>query len=209
MSRVTTNRVNTVDLLRGCAMKKRSERFVLGSTGCIKVGAKELFFNVKNMSVTGLLIEVKDNLQVKSEHEFYTLLGGKNCDINCHVFNPDVSGMATVVSVELAQGRLIISLKFSALNFEDGFMVFKRRLPRKATQVQGRLYCHKQWYSFIGDDISLNGLSVKMAVPCPVSGGEWVTLEVPTLSLWGSARVKWSAPDDFRLGVEYISLTHN
>ncbi|MBT4347272.1 MAG: PilZ domain-containing protein [Methylococcales bacterium] len=190
-------------------MKKRSERFVLGSSGCIKAGAKELFFNVKNMSTTGLLIEVKDNYQIKSENEFDMFVGGKNCDINFHVFNPDVSGVAKVVDVALAKGRLIISLKFSVINFEDGFMVFKRRLPRKETQVQGQLYCHKQWYSFISDDISLNGLSVKIDVPCPVSEGERVTFEVPTLSFCGSARVKWSAPEDCRLGVEYINLTHN
>jgi hypothetical protein len=195
--------------LKGGRMKTRAERFVIGSSGCIKEAETELFFTVKNMSTTGFLIELKDSFQIKSEQEFYALLDGKSGGISFYVFNPEVTGLASIVTVELVNRRFVISMKFSEINFNSGFMVFKRRLPRTGAQVQGQLFWQQQWYSFLSEDIGLNGLSVKLNAECPVTEDERVTLEVPTLSFCGSARVKWSAPEDFRLGVEYINLTHN
>lgn len=195
--------------LKGGRMKTRAERFVIGSSGCIKEAETELFFTVKNMSTTGFLIELKDSFQIKSEQEFYALLDGKSDGISFYVFNPEVTGLASIVTVELVNRRFVISMKFSEINFNSGFMVFKRRLPRTGAQVQGQLFWQQQWYSFLSEDIGLNGLSVKLNAECPVTEDERVTLEVPTLSFCGSARVKWSAPEVFRLGVEYINLTHN
>jgi len=146
--------------LKGGRMKTRAERFVIGSSGCIKEAETELFFTVKNMSTTGFLIELKDSFQIKSEQEFYALLDGKSDGISFYVFNPEVTGLASIVTVELVNRRFVISMKFSEINFNSGFMVFKRRLPRTGAQVQGQLFWQQQWYSFLSEDIGLNGLSV-------------------------------------------------
>ena len=201
-------KINSI-VLKGVRMKTRAERFVIGSAGCIKVADTELFFTVKNMSTTGFLIELKDSFQIKSEDGLYDLLDGKSDGINFYVFKPEVTGLASIVNVELVNRRFVISMKFSEINFNSGFMVFKRRLPRTETQVQGQLFWQQQWYSFLSEDIGLNGLSVKLNAECPVTEGEGVTLKVPSLGILGSVRVKWSMPGTLRLGIEYLSLAYS
>lgn len=99
--------------------------------------------------------------------------------------------------------------KSDGINFNSGFMVFKRRLPRTEAQVQGQLFWKQQWYPFLSEDISLNGLSVKLDAECPVREGKGVTLKMPALGILGSVRAKWSMPGTFRLGIEYLSLVHS
>jgi len=190
-------------------MKDRVERFDHNSLGCIRVGEKEYFFKVKDISLTGFLVELDDNLLLAANAECDAELAGPACDIKFHIFSPDISGVAKLVQVEPVRERLLMALQFSVINFDAGFKVFKRRLPRKEMPVNGCLFWQKQRYDFQSEDVSLNGLSVKMASLCSVAGGELIGIELPSLSISGSARVKWLMPEVSKLGLEYSRLIYN
>ncbi|MDP7537770.1 MAG: hypothetical protein QF470_08130 [Methylococcales bacterium] len=42
-----------------------------------------------------------------------------------------------------------------------------------------------------------------MASLCSVTGGELIGIELPGLSIYSSARVKWLMPEASKLGLEY------
>jgi len=191
------------------AMNDRLERFDHNASGCITMGGKELFFKLKDMSLTGFLAELDDNFFLKSKTECNAELAGLGCDIRFHVFSPEMSGIAKLVLVEPVRERLLIALQFSVINFAAGFKVFKRCLPRKEMPLNGRLFWQDQCYDFKSEDVSLNGLSVKMASQCSVTGGELISIELPRLCVSGSARVKWLMPEASKLGLAYSRLIYN
>ncbi|MDP7537769.1 MAG: hypothetical protein QF470_08125 [Methylococcales bacterium] len=91
-------------------MKDRVERFNHNPLGCIRVGEKECFFNVKDMSLAGFLVELDDNFFLKAKAECDAELAGLACDIKFHIFSPDISGVAKLVQVESVRERLLMAL---------------------------------------------------------------------------------------------------
>lgn len=187
--------------------EKRAYRKNLRSTGLIYLGFEEHQFNVINLSVTGLLAELKyDTVAHDVKDIFRSLQVSPLVDI----YLPDirVAGEAEVVRVETVDGCVQVGVEFRNLSYDVDNLLYNRRAYRKNMTAAGQIIINETVYAFNTENVSVDGLMVRIPGQVDAKIGALVHFIFKHLDLQGEAEVIWvdRNGDSALLGLKYMHL---
>lgn len=186
----------------------RAYRKNLSTDAVIYLGFEEHPIRVLNLSLTGLLAEFSDyrSEQLTIRDVFQRLQVSPVVDI----YLPDlhVAGEAKVARVELVDGRLQLGVEFHNLSYDIDNLLYKRRAYRKSMQGLGQLLLGETVYAFNTENVSVDGLMVRVQETVAVEVGSLIHFSFRHLELQGEAEVVWIDHDEAStlLGLKYMLL---
>ncbi|MFA5984144.1 MAG: PilZ domain-containing protein [Methylococcaceae bacterium] len=193
-------------------MLERSYRKNLSSQGLIFLAGQERAVKVKNLSISGVLIElcnmpaIEDN-HISSEELYQLALESLVVDI----FLPDMrlAGEADVVRVEFDQGCVLMALEFKNISHDVDNLLYKRKVYRKNMAVPGHILINGDYLEFDTVNVSVDGLMIQINKAVQVEENLITVFEFSALDLQGEARVVWQeklSPALTLIGLQYVHM---
>ena len=190
------------------AAKKRSYRKKLASYGLIYLGGEELEISVKNLSITGLLAELKCNDAIKSIKDvFQSIEVSRTVDI--YLPEMRLAGEAELTRADLKSELIFLALEFRNLSYEISDMLYKRKAYRKSISAPGQIVFNNQKYDFFTKNVSVDGMTIIMKDTIEVEEGTVTIFDFKRLKLRGQIKVVWiehGEDGSTFIGLQYLGL---
>lgn len=187
--------------------ENRAYRKNLNSHGLIYLGFEEHPIKVVNLSLTGFLAELSDKHPKERIKDIFNSL---QVSPRVDIYLPDmrVAGEAEVVRVEAVDDGLLIGIEFRDLSYDIDNLLYNRRAYRKNISTLGELAIDGNEYVFTTQNVSVDGLMVRVARVLGVEAGSRLSFSFKDLQLEGEAEVIWVELDEHStlLGLKYVHL---
>lgn len=185
----------------------RAYRKNLSSNGLIYLGFEEHPIKVVNLSLTGFLAELSDT---HSKHRIKDIFNSLQVSPRVDIYLPEmrVAGEAEVVRVEAVDDGLLIGIEFRDLSYDIDNLLYNRRAYRKNINALGELVIDGNEYVFTTQNVSVDGLMVRVARVLDVEAGRRLHFRFKELQLEGEAEVIWAELDEQStlFGLKYVHL---
>jgi len=186
----------------------RAYRKNLSTDALIYLGFEEHPIRVINLSLTGLLAEFSD--QRSDQLTIRDIFQRTQISPIVDIYLPDmqVAGEAKIARVELVDARLQLGIEFHNLSYDIDNLLYKRRAYRKNMKGFGQLMIGESVYAFNTENVSVDGLMVRVHEPIDVEVGSFVHFSFRHLELQGEAEAVWIDHDNLStlLGLKYMLL---
>lgn len=193
---------NTIQIEENRAYRKN-----LSSHGLIYLGFEELPIKVINLSLSGFLAELSDK---QPENRIKDIFNSLQVSPRVDIYLPDmrVAGEAEVARVEAVDGGLLIGIEFRNLSHDIDNLLYNRRAYRKNLSALGEVVIADNDYVFTTQNVSVDGLMVRVARVLDVEIGSRVAFSFKELQVEGEAEVIWVDVDEHTtlLGLRYVHL---
>ncbi|WAR44662.1 PilZ domain-containing protein [Methylomonas rapida] len=188
-------------------MEKRAYRKNLSCDGLIYLGFEEHQIRLINLSLTGLLAELKPNANLNGVKDIFQSL---QVSPIVDIYLPDirVAGEAEVVRAESAEHGIQIALEFRNLSYDVDNLLYNRRAYRKNMTAPGQIIINDVVHAFNTENVSVDGIMAHIQGRVSVELGAVVHFSFKHLELQGEAEVMWleEGPHSTLLGLKYIHL---
>lgn len=185
----------------------RAYRKNLSSNGLIYLGFEEHPIKVVNLSLTGFLAELSDT---QPGHRIKDIFNSLQVSPRVDIYLPEmrVAGEAEVVRVEATDEGLLIGIEFRDLSYDIDNLLYNRRAYRKNISTLGEIAVDGNDYVFTTQNVSVDGLMVRVARVLDIAAGSRLTFSFRELRLEGEAEVIWAEVDEHStlLGLKYVHL---
>ncbi len=185
----------------------RSYRKNLMSRGLIYMGGEEQEITIKDLSLTGVLAELKCG-QGKDVKEIFNLLSASTT-IDLYLPEIRLAGEAEVVRVDMQDGQILLALEFRNVAYDVDNQLYKRNVHRKNMTAPGKILLNGEYREFTTVNVSVDGLMVNLAEAIDVKAGDVTVFEFDQLGLDGEIKVIWAertANDGTLLGLQYVHM---
>lgn len=185
----------------------RPYRKSLMSHGLIYMGGEEQEITIKDLSLTGVLAELK-NGQGRDAKEIFNLLS-ESTTIDLYLPEIRLAGEAEVVRVDMHEGQILMALEFRNVAYDVGNQLYKRRVHRKNMTAPGKILLNGEYRDFTTVNVSVDGLMVTLAETIDVKVGEVTVFEFGQLGLDGEIKVIWTertAGAGTLIGLQYVHM---
>lgn len=190
------------------AAKKRPYRKNLTSYGLIYLGGEELEISVKNLSITGLLAELKGNNTSSDIKEmFYAIELSSTIDI--YLPEMRLAGEAEITRADMNNDIVLLALEFRYLSYEVSDMLYQRKSYRKNISAPGQIVFNQKKYTFFTRNVSVDGMTIMLKENIIVSKDTTTIFDLQRMDLRGQVKVIWvdHAEDNSTImGVQYLQL---
>jgi hypothetical protein len=191
------------------AVQKRSYRKKMVSYGLIYLGGEELEISVKNLSITGLLVELKGNDAIVGiEDVFHAIKISSVVDL--YLPEMRLAGEAEITRADLKNERIYLALEFKNISYEVSDMLYKRKAYRKNMVAPGQIVFNRQKYHFFTTNVSVDGMTIVLKEQINISKGMVTIFDFKRLNLRGQVRVVWVDVDNEDnstiMGLEYLNI---
>lgn len=186
---------------------RQNFRKSVASRGLIFMDGRELSIVVRNLSITGLLAELQDDEVVGIRDVFNAIKSTPVVDI--YLQEMHLAGEAEVVRSDLEDGRIFIALEFRNISYGVNHLLYKRKAYRKSIKVPGYIVFKKKVFRFETENISVDGLMVRIPEKISVPEGEVTEFEFINLELKGKVKVIWLEYEEggaTLLGLKYVEM---
>lgn len=189
----------------------RAYRKNLSTQGVVFLAGQERPVTVKNLSITGVLIELNNitrSGEQQNSQELYELaLDALKVDI----FLPDmrIAGEADVVRVDMENDKVLLALEFNNISHDVDNLLYKRKVYRKNMSVPGSILLGGKYLDFDTVNVSVDGIMIELNESVKIDVGLVTVFEFNELDLQGEARVVWL---DFLptgqtlIGLQYVHM---
>lgn len=190
------------------AMVKRPYRKNLMSRGLIYMGGQEREIVIKDLSLTGVLAELKaDQLNPNTKNIFDMLTASTIIDL----YLPEIrlAGEAEVVRVDMFSDHMLLALEFRNISYDVDNQLYKRKAYRKNMAAPGRILLNGEYRDFNTVNVSVGGLMINLAESIDVKVGEITLFEFEQLGLDGEIKVIWTertADAGTLIGLQYMHM---
>ncbi len=190
------------------AMVKRPYRKNLMSRGLIYMGGQEREIVIKDLSLTGVLAELKaDQLNPNTKNIFDMLTASTIIDL----YLPEIrlAGEAEVVRVDMFSDHMLLALEFRNISYDVDNQLYKRKAYRKNMVAPGKILLNGEYRDFNTVNVSVGGLMINLAESIDVKVGEITLFEFEQLGLDGEIKVIWTertADAGTLIGLQYIHM---
>lgn len=187
----------------------RPYRKSLMSHGLIYMGGEEQEIIIKDLSLTGVLAELKcDQAGSMDAKEIFNLLSEST---TIDLFLPEIrlAGEAEVVRLDMQNGHIYIALEFKNVAYDADNQLYKRKAYRKSMAAPGKILLNGEYRDFKTVNVSVDGLMISLAESIDVEVGQVTVFEFPELELDGEIKVMWverSADGGTLLGLQYVHM---
>lgn len=189
------------------SIENRAYRKNLTSFGLIFLGFEEHPIRLINLSLTGLLAELKQDASASDLKDIFKAL---RVSPLVDVYLPDMrlAGEAEVVRAEAKENSIEIAIEFRHLSYDTDNLLYNRRAYRKNMTATGRIVIDDFEYPFNTENVSVDGLMIRMQGRTEVEMGKVASFSFEQLAVWGDAQVIWVDYDDKStlIGLKYIHL---
>ncbi len=185
----------------------RPYRKSLMSHGLIYMGGEEQEITIKDLSLTGVLAELKCDHGSDAKEIFNILSASTTIDL----YLPEIrlAGEAEVVRVDMQEGQILLALEFRNVAYDVDNQLYKRKVHRKNMTAPGKILLNGEYRDFMTVNVSVDGLMVNLAEAIDVKAGETTVFEFDQLGLDGEIKVIWverTANDGTLLGLQYVHM---
>jgi hypothetical protein len=188
---------------------KRYYRKKLTSHGLIYLAGKELDISIKNLSITGVLAELKENNTINSIVKLFDAIG-LSSKVDIYLSEMNLMGDAEVVRADLIDGIIYLALEFRNISYEMDSMLYKRRVYRKTMIASGLIAFNGENHNFTTRNVSVCGLMIHLPKKIEIKIGTVTEFNFKHLSLHGEIKVIWvedaEKEEGMYVGLEYVHM---
>lgn len=189
------------------ALENRAYRKSLTGTGLIYLGAVEHEIHLLNISLTGLLAELKFDAFVHDVKDMFQVL---RVSPVVDIYLPDLrmAGEVEVVRAEPAEEGIQIGMEFRHLSYDINNLLYNRRAYRKDMAALGRIVINGSEFMFSTENVSVGGLMIRILGRLDAEIGTIIRFDYQQLELQGEAEVIWIDRDyhSTLMGLKYLHL---
>lgn len=185
----------------------RSYRKNLMSHGLIYMGGEEQEITIKDISLTGVLAELKCD-QGRDAKQIFNMLSASTT-IDLYLPEIRLAGEAEVVRVDMQDGQILLALEFRNVAYDVDNQLYKRHVHRKNMTAPGKILLNGEYREFTTVNVSVDGLMVNLAEAIDVKAGDVTVFEFDQLGLDGEIKVIWAertASAGTLLGLQYVHM---
>lgn len=187
---------------------ERSYRKSLMSHGLIYMGGEEQEITVKNLSLSGVLVELKSKPGSRDIKDLYDAILASTI-IDLYLPEVRLAGEAEVVRVDMDGEQILLALEFKSVSYDVDNRLYKRKAYRKNITAPGQILLNGEYREFNTVNVSVGGLMISLAEPVDVEEGLITLFEFKLLELKGEVKVVWVAQTvdtGTIVGLKYINL---
>ncbi|MDO9269974.1 MAG: PilZ domain-containing protein [Methylobacter sp.] len=186
----------------------RPYRKNLMSHGLIYMGEEEQEITIKDLSLTGVLAELKPDQAGRDVKDIFNMLSASTT-IDLYLPEMRLAGEAEVVRVDMLNNHILLALEFRNVTYDVDNQLYKRKVHRKNMTASGRILLNGAYREFNTVNVSVDGLMVTLAESVAVEAGEITVFEFERLGLDGEIKVVWvehTADAGTLLGLQYVHM---
>ncbi len=191
------------------AVQKRSYRKKMVSFGLIYLGGEELEMTVKNLSITGLLVELKGNDAITGIEDVFHAVELSHL-VDLYLPEMRLAGEAEITRADMNGCRITLAMEFKMISYEVSDMLYKRKAYRKNMVAPGQIVFDKKRHHFFTKNVSVNGMTIVLKEKINVSKDTITIFDFRRLNLRGQIRVVWvdyNVEDASTImGLEYLNI---
>lgn len=188
-------------------IENRAYRKNLSGTGLIYLGFVEYPIRLINLSLSGLLAELKVDADLKDMFEALRV----SPVIDIYLPEMRLAGEAEVVRVDSTEGGFHLGIEFRNLTYDIDNLLYNRRAYRKNMTAPGHIVINNFDYSFTTENVSIDGLMIRIFGYIEVDAGTVAHFDFKHLELQGEVQVVWvdHDSDSTLIGLQYLRLTRD
>ncbi len=186
----------------------RPYRKNLISHGLIYMGGQEREITVKNLSLTGVLVESRCEPESSDIKDIFNMLSA-SATIDLYLPEMRLAGEAEVVRVDMFDNYIVLALEFKNVVYDVDNQFYKRNVYRKNMTAPGKILLNGQYSDFTAVNVSVEGIMISVAESVAVEPGYITIFEFEKLGLDGEIKVIWVehiADGRTLLGLEYMYI---
>lgn len=172
------------------------------------MGEEELEITIKDLSLTGILAELKSEQVSNDVKDIFNMLAVSTM-VDMYLPDMRLAGEADVVRVDIFDGHILIALNFRNVSYDVNNQLYKRKAYRKNMTAPGKILLDGDYHEFNAINVSVDGLMIKIAESVAVEAGETTVFEFERLGLKGEIKVVWveNAEDGgLLIGLKYVHM---
>lgn len=187
---------------------RRYYRKNLKSHGFIYLAGEEFEISVKNLSITGLLVELEDRSVIRDVSDLFRAIKLSPL-VDIYLQEMRLAGEAEIVRADMVADNLLLALEFVHIYYDIVNIFYKRKAYRKSLASPGQIFLNDRKYVFKTVNVSVEGLMIFLDEKIHVNPGLITTFEFKRLDLLGEIQVVWVEDDPeggTLLGLQYIRM---
>ena len=184
---------------------RESYRKNLSMTGLLFIGGIEHEMQVKNVSISGLLVTIEPIPGICDERDIFLIMKESSL-VDIYIRKLNLAGEAEVVRVEMDGKNILIGMEFKQVSYDAENLLYKRKAYRKSMTSPGQVLISKTVYDFMTRNVSVDGLMIRIPEQVELQRSMVVEFKFDKLHLFGECIVIWFEYDDnggTLLGLEY------
>jgi len=172
------------------------------------MGGEEIEISVRNLSITGLLAELDDNIGI---HDIKDLFKSVKLSPTIDLYLPDMhlAGEAEIVRADMIDGCIYLALEFRNVSYDVDNVLYKRKAYRKNMTAPGQIIFDGNKYDFNTKNVSVDGLMIHIEEKIEVEEGVVTIFDFKRLQLRGEIKVVWvdyTEDGGTLLGLQYMHM---
>jgi hypothetical protein len=190
----------------------RPYRKNLMSHGLIYMGGEEQEITIKELSLTGVLAELKCDQASRDAKDIFNMLSASTTTIDLCLPEMRLAGEAEVVRVDMFNDHMLLALEFRNVAYDVDNQLYKRKVYRKNMPDPGKILLNGEYRDFNTVNVSVEGLMICLSEAISVEEGTITRFEFKRLELEGKIKVIWVDPiSDGRtlIGLQYVYMGKN
>ena len=186
----------------------RSYRKNITSLGLIYMGGEELEISVRNLSITGALAELVEDVE---HFDMKDVFKSVKLSPTIDIYLPEMhlAGEAEIVRADLIDGQIYLAIEFRNISYDVENVLYKRKVYRKNMTAPGQIIFHGNKYDFNTKNVSVDGLMILIGENIEVEVGTVTIFDFKRLQLRGEIKVVWVdhiEDGGTLLGLQYVHM---
>jgi len=188
--------------------EQRLYRKKLTSYGLVYLAGQEMEMSIRNLSITGALVELTDNPKIHNINDLFESVQ-KTPLVDIYLPEMRLTGEAEVVRADIVDGQIYLALEFRAVIYDVDNVLYKREVYRKPISAPGQIILNDKKYKFLTKNVSVDGLMILLDEIIDVEIGTVTIFDFKRLKLRGTIKISWVDHIDTHstlFGLQYVQL---
>ena len=192
--------------------EERPYRKNLTTKGLIYMWDEEQPVIVKNLSITGVLAELKCSQCQSGSFNVKDIYNAVSESTTFDLYLPEMrlAGTVEVARVDVLEDSVLMALEFKDITHEVDDLLYKRKAYRKKITAPGQILLNGEYLDFNTVNVSVDGLMIRIAENIAIAEGTLTVFEFKRLELEGEVKVIWSEPmaegGGTLIGLQYVHI---
>lgn len=187
---------------------RRYYRKNLTSHGFIYLAGEEFEISVKNLSITGLLVELRDRSIIQDVSDLFRAIKQSPL-VDIYLQDLRLAGEAEIVRADMIEESLLLALEFVHISYDVDNVFYQRKAYRKTLAAPGQIFLHDRKYIFKTINVSVEGLMIALDEKVAIAPHTITTFEFKRLDLLGEIEIVWVEDDPkggVVMGLQYLHM---
>ena len=183
----------------------------LASKGFLFLGGVELEIVIRNLSITGLLVELETSENYADIKAVFEAIN-KTVTVDIYIPEMHLAGEAEIVRADKVDDIIYMGVEFKNISYDVDNLLYKRKSYRKIMTAPGHINFGGQIYQFNTRNASVDGLMIEIDETVLLEEGAMASFDFPRLELEGKAKVVWIEYDETGntiLGIQYVQMARS